>query len=176
MERMSTLCYECGTNNEEDSIYCGSCGSRLGPKHRNFSPAIGQFGNLTRFRAISQSVLENFRLVKAKIVPETYRLIFRMQLIVLRELRLPRPIRQGVTEITDRAAASIRSLAGTSRPHLPAESAKKLENPAKEISKTTNKLSPLDRFSSLPLWFTMPLIFACSFSFGAIVMLLVRGL
>lgn len=174
MEGVTTLCSNCGTNNEEESVYCGSCGTRLGSSH-NFLPSDEQLGRPTKLHVIPSRVLQYFRLeTVTTIISKTRGFISRIQLSMQDKLRMLPIIPQRTAQVLALVKSRIPSLARTKNPQGSSQSSR-LASPTKENSNIYKRVALLDKFSSLPLWFTMPLIFACSFAFGVILMLLLRG-
>jgi len=173
-EEISPLCSNCGTNNEDESVYCGSCGTRLSSSYTS-STTVDHLSRLTMLRTIPQKALQNAKQVRVKAVPKTAGIISRFELSIPGKLKILMLIPQRIAQIAVHIRAKIPSIARVFSPPQSDQSSK-LRNITKDIPNVTNKLSLLDKFSSLPLWLTMPLLFACSFAFGMIVKLLTWGL
>jgi hypothetical protein len=166
MSETATLCSNCGANNEDESVYCGSCGTRL-ISDVTISPAKVQSSKLTVLRTIPQRALRELELLKVKIPFKTANITSGIKLSITGKPKISQ--RDAQTEVP--TGTEMPSTTEVNSP--PAAQLSTPESPVKGVSNTANRLSTaLDKFSSLPLWFTMPLIFACSFSFGMIVRLL----
>lgn len=170
---MTILCSKCGTSNDVDSLYCGSCGTRLSSSQAS-SPPPDQPGKLTLLRTIRIPRFVELLKVKRGTIAKTPGMISRIQLSKAGESRILRSIPRRIPRIAAPVEAKMDPLAETNGPFSSAPSSE-LRNPTKKISTIlSHAFSAFEKFSSLPLWLTMPLIFGCSFALGAIVTLLIR--
>jgi len=134
-------------------------------------------GRLTVLRSIPHKSFWILRTAQVKIIPVTKSLVNPISQIRVSKLRIwsvVRVITPKIPQLSKRSQVRIVSQTKTSIKSLSKISFSELNYPVKEISNIPNEIVILlDEFSYLPMWFTMPIIFAASFALGAIVSLLI---
>jgi len=134
-------------------------------------------GRLSILRTISHRSSRILSTVQVKIIPRAKSLISPISKIWVSKLGLlsaDRNITKVIPKFSKRAQATKVPQTRISIKSFSKISISELKYPVKEISNIPNEIVIiLDEFSYLPMWFTMPIIFAASFALGAIVSFLI---